>query len=183
LLKGGDVTDLNGEPGEFFRTYKGLRHGDPLSPLLFNLVADALTMMLKKGCRAGMINGVILELIEGGLTHLQYADDTMIFIEADRQSIANVKFLLYCFENMSGLKINYQKSEVIGIGISEIECATVANLLNCKRGCMLMKYLGIPVSDRMLYAANLIEVRIKVEKRLPTWQGRLLSSGGKSILT
>jgi hypothetical protein len=45
-----------------------------------------------------------------------------------------------------------------------------------------MKYLGIPVSDRMLYAANLIEVRIKVEKRLPTWQGRLLSSGGKSIL-
>jgi hypothetical protein len=45
-----------------------------------------------------------------------------------------------------------------------------------------MKYLGIPVSDKMFYAADLIEVEVKVEKRLPTWQGRLLSSGGKSIL-
>jgi hypothetical protein len=45
-----------------------------------------------------------------------------------------------------------------------------------------MKYLGNPVSDKMLYAIDLIEVGVKVEKRLPTWQGRLLSSGGKSIL-
>jgi hypothetical protein len=82
----------------------------------------------------------------------------MIFLEADRKSIANVKFLLYCFENMSGLKINYQKSEVMGIGVSEEECAEVDALLNCKRGCMPMKYLGILVSDRMLYATNLIEV-------------------------
>jgi hypothetical protein len=44
------------------------------------LVADALAMMLKKGCRAGLIKGVIPELIQGGLTHLQYADDTIIFM-------------------------------------------------------------------------------------------------------
>jgi hypothetical protein len=59
---------------------------------------------------------------------------------------------------MSGLKINYQESEVMGIGVSEGECEEMAALLNCKRGCMPMKYLGIPVSDRMLYATNLIEV-------------------------
>jgi hypothetical protein len=45
-----------------------------------------------------------------------------------------------------------------------------------------MKYLGILVSDMMLYVADLMEVGVKVEKRLPTWQGRLLSLGGKSIL-
>jgi hypothetical protein len=73
---------------------------------------------------------VIPKMVEGGLTHLQYADDTVIFLEADRQSIANVKFLLYCFENMSGLKINYQKSEVMGIGVTKEECMEVSALLN-----------------------------------------------------
>jgi hypothetical protein len=90
-----------------FFTYKGLRQGDPSSPLLFNLVADALATILRKGSEVGLINGLIPDLVEGGLTHLQYADDTMNFLEADVQYIANVKFLLYCFENMPGLKINY----------------------------------------------------------------------------
>jgi hypothetical protein len=91
----------------------------------------------------------------------------MIFLEADRKSIANVKFLLYCFENTSGLKINYQKSEVMGIGVSEEECAEVDALLNCKRGCMPMKYLGILVSDRMLYATDLIEVGSRWKRGFP----------------
>jgi hypothetical protein len=63
-------------------------------------VADALATIIKKGKDAGLIRGLIPELVEGGLTHLQYADDTVIFMEAYRQSIANVKFLLYCFEHV-----------------------------------------------------------------------------------
>jgi hypothetical protein len=52
-------------------------------------------------------------LIEGGITHLQYVDDTVIFLALEEQSILHTKFLLYCFEaDMSRLKINYQKSEV-----------------------------------------------------------------------
>jgi hypothetical protein len=60
--------------------------------------------------------GVIPHLVEGGLTHLQYADDTVIFLSLDEQTILNTKFLLYCFEDMSGLKINYQESEVFVVG-------------------------------------------------------------------
>jgi hypothetical protein len=59
---------------------------------------------------------VIPHLIEGGLTHLQYADDMIIFLSLDEQTILNTNFLLYCFEDMSGLKINYQKSEVLVMG-------------------------------------------------------------------
>jgi hypothetical protein len=74
-----------------------LRQGDPLSPLLFNLVADGLATLLTKAKEVGLIRGLIPDLVEGGLIHLQYADDTIIFLEADTRVIANTKFLLYYF--------------------------------------------------------------------------------------
>ena len=50
LVLGGSVgVNLNGEESNFFRPGKGLRQGDPISPLLFNLVGDVLTKMLQKG--------------------------------------------------------------------------------------------------------------------------------------
>jgi hypothetical protein len=60
-------------------------------------------------------------LIEGGLTHLQYADDTVIFLEAKDEYVANLKFILYCFEEMSGLKINFHKNEVMVVDASKEE--------------------------------------------------------------
>ena len=70
----------------------------------------------------------------GGLTHKQYADDTVILMALDDNTIRNTKFLLYCFEWMSGLKINYHKSEVVVFGAHEEERIRVANMLNCKMG-------------------------------------------------
>jgi hypothetical protein len=79
---------------------------------------------------------------------------------------------------MSGLKINYHKSEVMVVGVPAEERARIARLLNCKEGTLPMKYLGIPASNMKLYSADLIYVGVKVEKRLPAWQGLHLSSGG-----
>jgi hypothetical protein len=108
IIEGGKVgININGAPGSFFNTHRGLRQGDPLSPLLFNLVSDALATLLEKAKATNQIRGLIPHLIERGLTHLQYADDTIIFLSLDEQTILNANFLLYCFEDMSGLKINY----------------------------------------------------------------------------
>jgi len=88
VVRGGKVCiDLNGERGDYFRSFKGLRQGDPLSPLLFNLVADALSAMLSRACAAGMIKGLVPHLVEGGLTHLQYADDTILLLQFDLQTL------------------------------------------------------------------------------------------------
>jgi hypothetical protein len=73
--------------------------------------------MLEGAREAGEIQGLIPVLIDRRPTHLQYADDTVIFLEMNMQSIINTKILLNCFGNMSGLKINYQKSEVYVLGL------------------------------------------------------------------
>jgi hypothetical protein len=132
LVSGGQTAiSINGTVGPYFRNKRGVRQGDPISPLLFDFIVDALAMILSKASEAGHIQGVIPHLIPGGLTHLQYADDTMILLENTDQGLVNLKFPLICFELLSGRKINYHKSEVIVLGVDQQEQARVANLLNC----------------------------------------------------
>jgi len=53
--------------------------------------------MLDSATRKGHISGVLTELIPGGISHIQYADDTVIMIDTSEQSIRNLKLILYCF--------------------------------------------------------------------------------------
>jgi hypothetical protein len=99
-------------------------------------MADALSAMIDAASRAGHIKGVVSHLIQG-VTHLLYANDMILLLELDDNSIANMKFLLIAFEILSTLKINFLKSEVIVMGASQEEQARVANALNCKQGALL----------------------------------------------
>jgi hypothetical protein len=83
---------------------------------------------------------------------------------------------------MSGMKVNFDKSEVFTVGLIETEQQTVAASFRCKLGAFPMKYLGMPVSDCKISKAHLRYVSDKTEKRLSTWQYEYLSSRGKSIL-
>jgi hypothetical protein len=110
--------------------------------LLLLLLADSLAALMRKAASLGFIKGVMTHLLEEGITHIQYADDTILMIEGDDLSITNMKFILYCFELLSGLKINYCKSEAFVFGMNEMDKVRVANMLNCQLGRLPMKYLG-----------------------------------------
>ena len=89
------AVNINGEVGPYFSTGQGVRQGDPISPFLFNLVVDALASILDLAKRAGHIRGICPRLVaHGGLTHLQYADDTIMMVEGSDEDIQNLKFLL-----------------------------------------------------------------------------------------
>jgi hypothetical protein len=121
VVKGKVCVNVNGERSNFFRTFRGLRQGDPLSPLLFNIVADALSIMIDTGVKKNHITGVLSDILPGGISHIQYADDTIIMIDGSEKSILNLKTILYCFEWLSGLRINFHKSEVYVFGFEKDE--------------------------------------------------------------
>jgi hypothetical protein len=74
---------INDDIGPYFQTKRGLRQGDPMSPILFNIVANMLALLINTGNADGQIRGVLPHLIDDGLSILQYADDTIIFIDHD----------------------------------------------------------------------------------------------------
>jgi len=101
-------------------------------------------------------------------------------IEATEKSIRNLKLILYCFEWLTGLKINFHKSEVFVFGVSQREKEETANMLNCVLGNFPMKYLGVPISYRHLHMNAFSHLIQKMGKRLDPWKGKWLTSGGEA---
>jgi len=111
FVSGGSVgIKVNDDIGHYFQTKKGLRQGDSMSPILFNIIADMLAILIKRAKDDGQIREVIPYLVEDGLSILQYADDTILFMDHDLDQAKNMKLLLTIFEQLSGLKINFHKS-------------------------------------------------------------------------
>jgi hypothetical protein len=78
---------VNGSVGSYFKSGKGVKQGDPLSPLLFNLAADSLAKMVHKAQENGLIKGLVPNYIEQVVAILQYADDTILCMEDEMESI------------------------------------------------------------------------------------------------
>ena len=141
---------VNDQVGPYFQTKKGLRQGDPLSPILFNIVVDMLAIIVARAKEDGQVKGVIPNLNDGGLSILQYADDTIIFIDHDIEQAKNLKLLICVFEQLSGLKINFQKSELFCFGDAGDHKYQYSQLFGCNIGSYPFRYLGIPMHFRKL---------------------------------
>nr|GFB37596.1 hypothetical protein [Tanacetum cinerariifolium] len=124
---------VNGSPTEFFPMKRGLRQGDPLSPFLFNIVSEGLNVLLTKAKEAGLFSPVDVGRAKSfPISHLQFADDTLILCEAGRENLLNVKRVLRCFQLSAGLKINFLKSMLYGVGIDErLACVWGDDLCRC----------------------------------------------------
>ena len=70
-----------------------------------------LAILIERAKSEGQIEGVIPHLVDGGLSILQYADDTILFMEHDFEKARNLKLILAAFEQLLGLKINFHKSD------------------------------------------------------------------------
>ncbi|RVW68827.1 LINE-1 retrotransposable element ORF2 protein [Vitis vinifera] len=131
---------VNGTPAGYFNGSRGLRQGDPLSPYLFVIgILRAVGRGFLSGCRVNGRSG------DGALvSHLLFADDTLVFCEASKDQMVYLSWLLMWFEAISGLRINLDKSEILLIGRVE-NMEALALEAGCKVGRLPSSYLGIPL--------------------------------------
>ena len=109
---------VNGELAGFFASKRGLRQGDPLSPLLFIIAMEAFSRSLYVAAQAP--NFEFHPKCEGiKLTHVSFADDIFLFAGGTTSSVRVIMDALNKFENFSGLQVNKQKSAIFLAGISD----------------------------------------------------------------
>jgi hypothetical protein len=79
--------------------------------------------------------------------------------------------MLYLFEQMAGLKINFDKSKVLMIGGDRELALAYVETFNCNTNEFPLKYLGVPISAGRLYVSDWLKLEEKSAKKLETWQG------------
>jgi hypothetical protein len=95
---------------------------------------------------------------------LHYADETILWMEDDIETMTNMKFILYIYEKMSGLKINFGKSKIIMVSSEEQKALHYSKMINCATGPWSIKYLGVPVSSSRLHVKDWIALNEKILK-------------------
>ena len=110
-----------------------------------------------------------------------YADDTLIFCEANKDQLKYLSWILMWFEALSGLKINLNKSEIIPIGPVD-NAEKLAKELGCKIGALPTSYLGLPLGAKHKAVGVWDSIEERFRKRLASWKIQYISKGGRATL-
>ena len=174
---------VNGEPcGMIFPT-RGFRQRDPHSPFLFLLCTEGLNGLIKKAKLQGDIHGYSLCRQGPKLTHLLFADDSLIFCRAIVEECYKVMDLLKKYEEASGQKVNRSKTSLF---FSNFVPEEVKHGIKVKLGVLEImhykKYLGLPslIGKRKKESFNFIKE--KVWRKLQRWEAKLLSQVEREVL-
>ena len=168
--------------GGWIRPQRGIRQGCPLAPMLFILAADVLYSSAAQVCARGSLKSFQTHSQPLGIPLLQYADDTLFFMEGSVEEAKNLSALLDVFPDCSGLRLNREKSEFIGFGLSRDEEGQCSRALGTPMGTLPIRHLGLPLSTSQIRSADWQSVVGKVEQRLEGWKVKVLSKGGRLVL-
>lgn len=175
---------VNGKSAGFFPTSRGIRQGDPLSPMLFIIIMEALSRMIEKSMKNGLADGFKVDGTAGNsvmIYHLLYVDDSLIFCSPDKEQLGLLRSILIWFEIVSGLRVNLKKSEMFSVG-SGVDLSSLAEGWGCKVGYLPTSYLGLPLGASFKLTSVWEPVIERFEKKLSGWKRGYISKGGKMTL-
>ena len=172
---------LNGIPGQPINHGKGLRQGDPLSPLLFILAIDPLQRLLNLATEAGILSKLGRNKMK--LRTSMYADDATIFLRPIKEEVTALKHLLQLFGEVTGLRTNIHKSSVVPIRCENLDLDDILCDFPAQRTSFPIKYLGLPLAIRRLRQVDFQPLLDKAAARLTGWRGRNITQAGRVTLT
>jgi hypothetical protein len=123
---------VNGCPTEEVQIRRGLKQGDPLAPLLFLVVAEGLGGLIRSSVDCFRFQPFLIGGNGMEVSLLQYADDTLCIGDATVENLWTLKAMLRGFEMSSGLKVNFYKSCVMGVNVSDEFLGMASNFLNSR---------------------------------------------------
>ncbi|KAL0696317.1 hypothetical protein Bca4012_063497 [Brassica carinata] len=150
------MVGYNGTVQGYFKGKRGLRQGDPLSPYLFIIAMNVLSIMFNKAAADWKIK-YHAKCASSKLTHLCFADDLLIFIDESLSSVQNVLQILREFELRSGLAVSVQKSSSFASGLSQHELDEIKVSTGMPHATLPASYLGFPYCSSFILPKECIK--------------------------
>jgi hypothetical protein len=174
---------VNSHPVGRIYPSRGLRQGDPISPYLFLFCAEALSSLLVKAKRTGLIEEVPTSRRGPRINHLFFANDSLLFCRADLRHWHWVTEILSTYERASGQRLNREKMTIFFSRNTEPQVKRsileVAGIPDSQR---FDTYLGLPALVGKSKMAKFQGIKTRVWKKLQDWKLKFLSQAGKEIL-
>lgn len=168
---------VNGSTSGFFKSSRGIRQGDPLSPYLFVLAMECLSRILLSRYEEGGI-GYHPRTENLKISHLMFADDVMVFFDGRSNSLHGISECLDDFASWSGLHMNTTKIELFTAGLDHSDSQALASY-GFPIGNLPIRYLGLPLMSRKLKVSEYAPLISKVTKSFQAWSVKLLSFAGR----
>ncbi|XP_026378147.1 uncharacterized protein LOC113272539 [Papaver somniferum] len=144
-------------------------------------VKEILSKLVDDAVGRNQIHG--FQVVEGGtmISHLQFADDTLLFVNATEDEIRKLLLILNYFELLTGMKLNLDKSTLISVGADDV-VGSLAMELGCRVEKLPIKYLGFPIGATVRCTSVWDEVIKRMEVKLASWKKKFLSKDGRLVL-
>jgi hypothetical protein len=174
---------FNGAILDSFAPSRGLRQGDPLSPFLFLFVADGLSALLRRGMEQQSITPIRICPRAPGVSHLLFADDTLLFFKATVHEAEQVKEIVEEYGRATGQLINHSKcSTLFSRGCPATLQEEIRSTLQVEKPQFEAKYLGLPTVVGRSKDGAFKHITERSWGKVHGWKGQGLSMEGKETL-
>lgn len=168
---------LNGVLGKKFACKRGVRQGDPLSPLLFVLAAELLQCIVNQAHQQGLFQLPIPVNDGVGYPIVQYVDDTLQIMRASQRELICLKALLESFAQSIGLRVNYGKSCLLPLNMSDEKAQQLVGVLGCQVQSLPFTYLGLPLGTTKPRVEHCGPIMSRTERKLTSVSSMLTQAG------
>jgi len=174
---------LNGQPKGFFKSTKGLKQGDPLSPTLSILTATVMSRSLNAIMQKKEFKRFGMPRRSNKINHMAFADDMIIMCKAEVGTLNMISQTLRKYEELSRQKVNKEKSAIYlhhKVSGGEVVVAEVATGILKKE--FPLNYLGCPIFYKRKQIAYYQALIQRTGAKIQSWKGKLLSYEGRAFL-